>query len=96
MATDAEVTCPVGSWTKVVNNIATDVTFSVISQTGVYVLATAADSAPTEARGWPLPWFGNGWNQATLAELFPGISSAAYLWAKPSGGKDALVRISHA
>ena len=91
---DAEVVCPVGAWTKVVNNIATDVTLSVVSERGVYLIATTTDSAPTQERGHPLPWFANGWNQATLAELFA-LTGAAYLWAKPLAGQAAIVRVQH-
>lgn len=83
MAVDAFVAVPKGTWTKLVDNITTDVTVALMNDAEVFLKATASDSAPssTSRVGAPLLAYGNGWSEAALAEKFPGVASAAYLWA---------------
>ena len=98
MAQDIVVTCPAGVWTQLTDaDAAGEISIAVI-QRGVFVLATANATPPTADEGFPLPYFANGWSQATIQEKFAGVTAAVRLWAKPidSSRGAARVRISHA
>lgn len=94
---NTRVSCTKGSWTKVVDNATGDVSIALSTdRTPVWLQATAADSAPSDDQGpLMLLQFGDGWSEATIEEKFPGVSSAAYLWAKP-WVDDAIIGVSHA
>jgi len=86
-AKNARVTCPVGSWTRLTDAAGTtgDVSVMLASyNTPVYLQATATDSAPSGTDGpLELLQYGDGWSEATILEKFPGVATAAFLWARP-------------
>lgn len=100
-ARDAIVSCPQGQWTEVTNGSATgNITLAVIDG-AVEAQAVASESAPDDSVvGLPLPFYGAGRKESTLADIFTGVSglsTAAYLYVRPLYGETpARVRISHA
>ncbi|WP_226552983.1 hypothetical protein [Celeribacter naphthalenivorans] len=97
MAQNITQTCSADTWTQLTD---ADITAARVQNAGaleVYIQATSGTTPPTSTGGsitlkagevLPSTW--------TLAEIFPGVSSAARLWARPSGGIDGHVSISHA
>ena len=79
------------TWTQLTNGAATgNVTVSVLSGAG-YLRATGTASAPGASELGLMMRPGDSWKQATIAEVFPGVSSAQHLYWR---GK-AEVFISH-
>lgn len=78
---DARVSVPRETWTKLIDNATGDVSIALLTTATVYIQATAADSAPSDEDGMPLFSAGDGWSEATILEKFPGVATAAYLWA---------------
>ena len=107
MARNARVTIPAGgAWVALTAAIvATDVSVMLASHTPVMLQATSGTSAPADDSTGPLELlsYGDGWSEATIAEKFPGVASADYLWARqagvsagtPTAHPDAVVGISH-
>lgn len=95
-ARDAKVSVARNTWTKLTDGaVTTDVTVALLSTATVFLQATSADSAPSTEDGAPLLSYGDGWSEATLAEKFPGVSGAQYLWAfAPNNAVE--IYISHA
>lgn len=68
----------------------------IVSTEDFYLLATAADTAPTATTGGiPFLPFSVLAADLDLANLFPGVTGPYYLWAFPTSGP-ADVSISHA
>ena len=105
-ARNARVTVPAGGeWVALTSVIcATDISIMLANNRPIMLQATSGTSAPTDDTLGPLELlsYGDGWSEATIAEKFPGVAAADYLWARTSdvnyglGAGDAIVGISHA
>lgn len=100
-ARDAVVNLTAGAYVLITDGATTtDVSLSVIDG-GCEVLAGTSDTPPAAStRGFPLPFPGAGFSEATIAELFPGLTAPNRLFAKPLNlyglpNFVAAVRISH-
>lgn len=82
------ISLPANTWTKIGDNV-TDMSFENVGQWPIYINFTAADSEPTEEIGLVYPSI-TGVNKKTLSDLTY-TASAAYVWAKPLGGKTGKV-----
>lgn len=87
------------AWTKVIDNEAGTSTLVLKThETPVFIAATAADAAPTgDYAEFPLYFFGDGWTNKTLAEIWPGITGL-YVWARKTeaDGRTAIIAVSQA
>jgi hypothetical protein len=93
-ARNTDVSCPNGQATKISDGAVTAA--RVVSTVPFYLLATAADSAPTDTTGGiPIVPMMVLSASTELGDLFPGVGSSVYLWAWPTSGV-ANVSISHA
>lgn len=93
-ARNTTISCPQGEATKISDGTVANA--RVVSPQGFWLLATAADSAPTSYVGG-LPMLAHSILAADLdlADLFPGVTGPYYLWAWPTAG-GVEVSISHA
>lgn len=75
----------------------TNITFQNVSALHeIYVFATTGATAPSaDLTGWLKYDPGQGERNVALADLFPGIASAARVWAMTRGGSVG-VTVSHA
>jgi len=99
MAQNTRKVCAAGSWTQLTDASTTgDITIMLADNTPVSLQATADTTTPTDAVGpFYLLQIGDGWSEATIAEKFPGVTSAAYIWAKPlDDSRSSIVSVSHA
>lgn len=85
------------AWTEITNGDATAVRAQVLSGE-VMFKATVGQVQPTNVKGALFYTAGNGFDASvTLANLFPGVSGANRLYARPSGpGVTSTVSVSHA
>ena len=105
MARNARVNVPAGTtWVALTAAVvATDISIMLANNRPIQLQATSGTTPPTAGTSGPLELlrYGDGWSEATIAEKFPGVASADYLWARRSdadialGGVDAIVGISH-
>jgi len=105
MARNARVNVPAGdAWTALTAAVvATDISIMLAGKYPVMLQATSGTTPPTAGTLGPLELlsYGDGWSEATIAEKFPGVASADYLWARRSdadiglAAADAIVGISH-
>lgn len=105
MARNARINVPAGTaWTALTAAIvATDISIMLAGRTPVMLQATSGTTPPTAGTLGPLELlsYGDGWSEATIAEKFPGVAAADYLWARRSdadtglAAADAIVGISH-
>jgi hypothetical protein len=82
------VTCPAGVWTQLTNSDVTEATFQV-QTSDVYIRFTTDTTTPTEARGLLYPQ-GEGELQKLMTDL-TSLAGADRIWAKPVGGRRAIV-----
>jgi hypothetical protein len=82
------VTCPAGVWTQLTNADATEATFQV-QTSDIYIRFTTDTTTPTETRGL-LYKEGEGEIQKLMTDL-TSLASADRMWAKPVGGRRAIV-----
>jgi len=82
-------------WVLITDANITAATFQTRSGSPVEILATNGTTAPAAMAAGILYPFPLGERNATLADLFPGVSGANRLWAR-SFALDGLVFISHA
>ncbi len=101
MARDETVSLPHGQWTRLTgNDVTTDVSMEV-RKGAVRVMATVGANAPASSvtDGFEFYNVGDGFSEATIAELWPGVSGADNLYGWPistsKAGDVALVRVSH-
>ena len=85
-----KVSCPAGSWTQLTNADATEMTFQVQSGS-VYVRFTTDTTTPTETIGLEYKE-GEGELQKLMTDL-TSLASADRAWAKPVGGRRAIVLV---
>lgn len=94
-----------GTWVRLTNAAVTgDISIMLANSAPVMLQATSGSTPPTADSLGPLELlsYGDGWSEATIAEKFPGISSADNIWARRSdanialGGINAIIGISHA
>jgi hypothetical protein len=86
----ATVYCEPNVWTQLTNADATEITFQV-QTSDIYVRFTTDTTTPTEARGIEYPE-GLGELQKAMADL-TSLSGAKRVWAKPVGGRRAVVYV---
>jgi len=110
MARDAVVQVAATGWTELTDaSITGNVSVANLSDTGIVLAATeeaggspaVTDPTNEDWDGFPLPYIGNGFSKATIAEMFPGAGAtplADRLWARAVGltSGTAPVRISYA
>jgi hypothetical protein len=94
-----------GTWVALTSVVvATDISIMLANNRPIMLQATSGTTPPTASTLGPLELlsYGDGWSEATIAEKFPGVTAADYLWARVSdanlglGAEDAIVGISHA
>lgn len=94
MAQNTTKNLAAGTWTQLTDANVSTITFQNISGNFVLVLATVGANAPSNASGALRYNPGQGERNASLTDLFPGISGAnrVYAWAQDG----ASVVVSHA
>lgn len=98
-ARDEAVECAAGEWTLLTDaaGAAGDVSVGLVAGGPVWLKSTATSASPAGVEGsLTLVRPGDGWSQATIAEMLPGVAGATFLHARPVGGLAAVVGISHA
>jgi hypothetical protein len=98
MAQNTNIDIAANTWTLLTDSDVTALTFQVLSQNFVYIKATVGATAPTTTAGSIIYDFTEGEANASLEDLFPGVSGANRVYAYPgneSGGA-ARVMVSHA
>ncbi len=103
MAQNTRITVAAGDdWVQLTDASTTgDISIMLAAPYPVMLQATATDTAPTSGTLGPLALlqFGDGWSEATILEKFPGVATAAFLWARrlhaDSNAPDAIIGISH-
>lgn len=83
-----KVSCPAGVWTQLTNGNVTEATFQV-QTSAVWIRFTADATTPTEERGLQYQE-GEGELQKAIADL-TSLSGAVRIWAKPLGGRKAIM-----
>lgn len=84
----ATVLCPPNVWTQLTNSDATEATFQV-QTSAIYVRFTAGTTTPVETRG--LQYMEDeGEIQKAMTDL-TSLSGANRIWARPVGGRRAVV-----
>jgi hypothetical protein len=74
----------------------TAITFQNTGPHPIYILGTANTTAPSAPpSGWLVYQPGQGERNALLADLFPGVSSPARVWAVSFAGNTSVL-VSHA
>ncbi len=82
------VLCPPNQWTQLTNSDSTEITFQV-QTSSVYIRFTADTTTPTETRGLEYAE-GEGELQKAMTDL-TSFSGADRVWARPVGGRRAVV-----
>lgn len=82
------VLCSPNQWTQLTNSDSTELTFQV-QTSDIYVRFTAGTTTPTETRGLEYAE-GEGELQKTFTDL-TSLSGANRAWARPVGGRRAVV-----
>lgn len=98
MAQNTNIVIAADTWTLLTNSDVSNITFQVLGQNFIYLKATVGAVAPTDTTGAIIYDFREGEANASLADLFPGITGANRVYAYPgneSGGA-AKVMVSHA
>lgn len=84
----ATVYCQPNQWTQLTNSDSTEITFQV-QTSSVYIRFTTDTTTPTQTRG--LQYMeGEGELQKALVDL-TSLSGADRVWARPVGGRRAVV-----
>ena len=94
MPANTTVTVPANTWTQITSNDVSAITFQNLGTGGLAVLATVGATPPTSRAGsveYPSMF---GEKNATLAELFPGISGANRVYVHSVAPGEVMV--SHA
>ena len=84
----ATVLCPPNVWTQLTNSDVTEATFQV-QTSAIYVRFTAGTTAPVETRGLEYKEC-EGEIQKAMSDL-TSLSGANRIWARPVGGRRAVV-----
>lgn len=84
----ATVYCPPNQWTQLTNSDSTEITFQV-QTSDVYIRFTTDTTTPTQTRGL-LYKEGEGELQKSFTDL-TSLSGADRAWARPVGGRRAVV-----
>jgi hypothetical protein len=84
----ATVLCPPNQWTQLTNSDVTEITFQV-QTSSVYIRFTSDTTTPTETRGLEYR-DGEGELQKLMTDL-TSLSGADRVWARPVGGRRAVV-----
>jgi hypothetical protein len=96
MARNEDVSCANGDWTQLTNGDVSAIRVHTSSVNQVILQASNGTTEPaSDAGSLPLAAGSTLAADLTLAQLWPGISGANRLWAKPIGG-DVLLSVSHA
>ena len=82
------VLCPPNVWTQLTNSDVTEATFQV-QTSSIYVRFTAGTTTPTETRGLEYKET-EGEIQKLMTDL-TSLSGANRIWARPVGGRRAVV-----
>jgi hypothetical protein len=82
------VLCPPNVWTQLTNSDVTEATFQV-QTSSAYIRFTAGTTAPTETRGLQYMQ-AEGEIQKAMTDL-TSLSGANRIWARPVGGRRAVV-----
>lgn len=94
MAQNTDITLTAGDWTQLSNaDVSSDITFQNKTGDAIWLKATVNSTKPTSFAGAIRyePWQGE--SQATIAELFTGLTSPVRIWAWSHNG--GAVAISH-
>jgi hypothetical protein len=95
MPQNTTIALPQRVWTQLTDANVTAITFQNLGATAeIFVKATANTTAPTDQTGAMRYGPGQGERNVLLADLFPGVTGAARLWAYAPSGVSVLV--SHA
>lgn len=84
----ATVYCEPNQWTQLTNSNSTEITFQV-QTSDVYIRFTTDTTTPTATRGLQYKE-GEGELQKALVDL-TSLAGAARVWARPVGGRRAVV-----
>ena len=82
------VLCPPNVWTQLTNSDVTEATFQV-QTSSAYIRFTAGTTAPTETRG--LQYMEDEGELQKLMTDLTSLSGANRIWARPVGGRRAVV-----
>lgn len=94
MPRNSNVSIPANAWTQITANDITAITFQNLSGAEILIKGTVGANAPTDASGAIRYGSDLGERNASLADLFPGISGANRVYALcPLAGS---VMVSHA
>jgi hypothetical protein len=94
MAQMTTVSVPAATWTQITNADATAITFQNVGEGDLYVKGTVGANAPSTTDGALQYASRQGERNATLSELFPGVSGVnrVYVWSQRAGS----VSVNHA
>lgn len=96
MARSTTVTLTSGVWTEITDGTTTTaVTFQSQAGAPIHIMGTNGGTAPTTTAGAFIYKFAEGEKNATIADIFLGVSGADRLWGYGEGG-GLKVAIQHA
>lgn len=94
MAQNTTVTVPSATWTQITDANVTSITFQNLGGNYCLIKSTSNTTAPTTTTGAIRYNPGQGERNVALSDLFPGVTSAARVWAYATDA--TAVMVSHA
>lgn len=91
MAQNTTVTVPAKTWTQLTDGNVTAITFQNVGSEPVHIKMTATATAPTDISGSLVYAPRQGERNVALADLAPGVASAARVYAWASAAAKVMV-----